>query len=159
MEIIEGGLEDPRVADLVHLHAARGLAENPPGTAFPLDIAKLKAPDVRFWTVWENDELLACGAMRRLASDHAELKSMHTVEAARRRGVGSALLQHMMAEAGRQGIVRLSLRTGSWPYFHAARELYRRHGFVECPAFEGHNENAGSVFMTRLLSERAQSNG
>jgi putative acetyltransferase len=149
MDIIEGGLEDPRVVDLVHLHATRGLAENPPGTAFPLDIAKLKPPEVRFWTVWDDGALLACGALRRLSAEHAELKSMHTVEAARRRGIGAALLKHMMAEAEREGIVRLSLRTGSWPYFHAARELYRRHGFVECPPFEGHAENAGSVFMTR----------
>ena len=158
MEIIEGGLEDPRVIDLVHLHAARGLAENPPGTAFPLDIAKLKASDVRFWTVWEDSELLACGALRRFSDEHAELKSMHIVEEARRRGIGSALLKHMMAEAERDGNARLSLRTGSWPYFHAARELYRRHGFVECPPFEGHTANAGSVFMTRSLSSQAWTN-
>lgn len=149
-------MEDPRVVDLVERHAARGLAENPPGTAFPLDIAKLKAPEVRFWTVWEDSELLACGALRRLSEEHAELKSMHTVESARRRGIGSALLRHMMAEAARDGIARLSLRTGSWPYFHAARELYRRHGFVECPPFEGHAANDGSVFMTRFLSGRAR---
>src|SRR5690349_19323638 len=89
VEFIEGGLDDPRVIDLVRLHATRGLAENPPGTAFPLDIAKLKASDVRFWTVWEDGVLLACGALRRLSVEHAELKSMHTVEEARRRGIGS----------------------------------------------------------------------
>lgn len=153
LEIVEGGLDDRRVIDLVELHAARGLIENSPGTAFPLDIAKLKAPDVRFWTVWEGGELRGCGALRRLSPEHAEVKSMHIVEAARRRGIGTALLNHMIAEARRDGISRLSLRTGSWPYFHATRELYRRHGFVECGAFEGHVAHAGSVFMTLFLSD------
>jgi len=149
MEIREGGLDDPRVVDLVNLHSSLGLAQSDPGTAHPLDIAKLRSPNVRFWTVWDGGELLGCGALRLLSAEHGELKTMHTVERARCRGIASALLAHIVLEASRDGIVRLSLRTGSQAYFAPARDLYRRHGFTECPPFIGHTENSGSVFMTR----------
>ena len=50
--------------------------------------------------------------------------------------------------------VRLSLETGSWPYFEAARAFYRRHGFVECPPFGDYNPDPNSVFMTLELEAR-----
>jgi putative acetyltransferase len=91
------------------------------------------------------------GALKPLDPGHGEIKSMHTAEAARGRGVGSALLRQIMAEARAAGLRRLSLETGSWPYFLPARALYARHGFVECGPFGDYREDPNSIFMTIQL--------
>ena len=152
LRIVDGGLEDPRVMALLRLHVTRARAETAPGSAHALDLSGLRAPDVTFWSVWDGDELVGVGALKRLSAEHGEIKSMHTVEAARGRGVGSALVRHIMAEARARGMRRLSLETGSWPYFLAARALYARHGFVECGPFGEYREDPNSVFMTVALA-------
>jgi putative acetyltransferase len=159
MRIIEGGLDDERVIALLHAHLLRARAETAPGSAHALDLSGLHAQDVSFWSAWETDEtsggrqtLMGVGALKRLSADHGEVKSMHTVEAMRGCGVGSALLRHIIAEAETRGMSRLSLETGSWPYFAPARALYARHGFVECPPFGEYRPDRNSVFMTRRLS-------
>jgi putative acetyltransferase len=106
---------------------------------------------VTFWSAWEDDAVVAVGALKRLSADHGEIKSMHTAEAARGRGVGSAMLRQIMAAARAGGLSRLSLETGSWPYFAPARTLYARHGFVECPPFGNYRPDPNSVFMTLEL--------
>jgi putative acetyltransferase len=153
MHIVEGGLDDPRVVALLHTHLSRARAETARGSAHALDLSGLRAPDVTFWSAWEGDSVVGVGALRRLSADHGEVKSMHTAEAARGRGVGSALLRQIMATARTRGMRRLSLETGSWPYFLPARALYARHGFVECAPFEEYREDPNSVFMTLELGE------
>ncbi|HKT59900.1 MAG TPA: GNAT family N-acetyltransferase [Gemmatimonadales bacterium] len=151
LRIVEGGLDDPRVVALLHTHVARARAETAPGSAHALDLSALKAREVTFWSAWENDAVVGVGALKRLSAEHGEIKSMHTAEAARGRGVGSALLRRIMATARARGMTRLSLETGSWPYFLPARALYARHGFVECPPFGEYREDPNSVFMTVSL--------
>ena len=151
MHIIEGGLEDPRVVALLHTHVTRARAETARGSAHALDLAGLRAPEMTFWSVWEGDTVLGVGALKQLSADHGEIKSMHTAEAARGRGVGSALLGQIMAVARERGMSRLSLETGSWPYFAPARALYARHGFVECGPFGEYRLDPNSVFMTREI--------
>jgi putative acetyltransferase len=153
LRIEEGGLDDPRVVDLLRLHVTRARAETAPGSAHALDLSGLRAPEVRFWSAWDGDEVVGVGALRRLDASHGEIKSMHTAEAARGRGVGSALLRRIMAEARAGGIQRLSLETGSWSYFQPARALYARHGFVECGPFGDYREDPNSIFMTLALAE------
>ena len=104
-----------------------------------------------FWSVWEGETLVGVGALKQIGADHGEVKSMHTAEAMRGRGVGSALLCHMIASARARGMVRLSLETGAWPYFASARAFYARHGFVECPPFGDYRPDSNSVFMTLVL--------
>ena len=152
MEFVEGGLDDARVVALLDAHVRRAAAETAPGSAHALDLAGLRAPDVTFWSAWAEparETLLGVGALKRLTTDHGEVKSMHTAEAARRRGVGSALLLHIIAAARARGMTRLSLETGSWPYFAPARALYARHGFVACEPFGDYRPDPNSVFMTR----------
>lgn len=151
MKIAEGGLDDPRVAELLRLHVTRARAETAPGSAHALDLSGLTAPDIRFWTAWMDDEATGCVAMKNLGGGHGEIKSMYTAEAARGRGVASALLLRLMEDARRAGITRLSLETGSWPYFRPAVAFYRRHGFAECGPFEGYREDPNSIFMTLAL--------
>jgi putative acetyltransferase len=151
MHIIEGGLDDPRVVALLHTHLIRARAETAPGSAHALDLSGLRAPEVTFWSAWEGDAVIGVGALKRLSADHGEVKSMHTAEAARGRGVGSAMLRQIMAAARARGMSRLSLETGSWAYFAPARALYARHGFVECAPFGEYQGDPNSVFMTMAL--------
>jgi putative acetyltransferase len=153
MRIVEGGLDDPRVVALLTAHVTRARAETARGSAHALDLEGLREPDMTFWSAWEGDEVVGVGALRRLSAEHGEIKSMHTAEAARGRGVGSALLRQIMATARERGMSRLSLETGSWPYFLPARALYARHGFVECGPFGEYREDPNSVFMTLALGQ------
>ena len=153
MKIIPGDLGDPRVVDLLNIHVARAQAETARGSAHALDLAGLQAPDVRFWAIWEGETLLAVGALKQLAPDHGEVKSMHTALSARRKGIGSAMLRHIIACARSRGISRLSLETGSWDYFQPAIALYRKHGFVECQPFDDYVQDPNSVFMTLHLRQ------
>jgi len=152
MHIIVGGLHDPRVVALLHTHVTHARAETARGSAHALDLAGLRAPEITFWSVWEGDEVVGVGALKRLSADHGELKSMHTAEAARGRGVGSALLRRIMVTARAHGMRRLSLENGSWPYFLPARAHYARHGFVGCGPFGEYREDPNSVFMTLELA-------
>ena len=152
MHIVEGGLDDPRVIDLLHTHMTRARAETAPGSSHALDLSGLRAAEVTFWSAWEGDAVLGVGALKRLSSDHGEVKSMHTAEAARGRGVGTAMLRQIIAAARARGMSRLSLETGSWPYFAPAWALYVRHGFVKCAPFGEYREDPNSVFMTLALS-------
>ena len=148
MDIREGGLSDPRVIELlrVHLHHAR--AETGPGSAHALDISGLQASGVRFWGLWEGETLLGVGALKDLGAGHGEVKSMHTAQAARRRGIGGAMLRHLIDTARASGWTRLSLETGSWAYFEPAHALYRLHGFSDCGPFGDYQPDPNSIFMT-----------
>jgi putative acetyltransferase len=156
IDIVEGRLDDSRVQALLTYHYTSARAQTARGSAHALDLSGLTAPDIRFWSAWDGEHVVAIGAMKQLSSTHGEVKSMHTAEAARRTGVGSAMLRQIIDAAGRSGMTRLSLETGSWPYFDAARAFYRRHGFVECPPFAGYLPDPNSVFMTRDLAIRPQ---
>src|SRR5438045_3301615 len=126
MKITEGGLEDARVRTLLAHHFATARAETAAGSAHALDLSGLKSPDVQFWAAWEGELLIAIGALKRLSESHGEIKSMHTEQAHRRKGAGSAMLRHIIERARGMGLSRLSLETGSWAYFAPARELYKR---------------------------------
>ena len=152
MRIEEGGLDDLRVIGLLERHLVTARAETAAGSAHALDLSGLKAPEIRFWSAWDGEDLLGVGALKRLGAGHGEVKSMHTAEAARRRGVAAAILAQIIAAAAASGLERLSLETGSWAYFAPARALYARHGFVECGPFADYRPDPNSAFMTLALA-------
>jgi putative acetyltransferase len=151
VEIVADGLADPRVVDLLSLHLSMARAQTAPGSAHALDLSGLQAPEISFWSAWEHGRVLAVGALKRLSTTHGEVKSMHTSEAARRRGIGSAMLRHIIDAARTRGMTRLSLETGTWDYFQPARALYQRHGFVACAPFDTYRPDPNSIFFTRDL--------
>ena len=153
MRIIDGDFTDARVLDLLRFHLTNARAQTAPGSDHALDPAGLQAPGISFWTIWDDDTLLGCGALKRLNADHGEVKSMHTAQVARRKGIGSAMLLHIIASARARRMSRLSLETGSWDYFAPARALYARHGFVDCAPFADYVLDPNSVFMTLELRE------
>lgn len=149
---MEGGLDDPRVQALVALHQRKARAATAEGFAFALDLSGLSAPEIRFFGAWEGQALLGIGALKRLGPDHGEVKSMHTAEAARRRGVGAAMLRHIVARARATGMARLSLETGTSAYFAGAVALYRAHGFVPCGPFGDYAASPENRFLTLSLA-------
>jgi putative acetyltransferase len=151
VKISEGGLDDPDVIALLEEHL-RGMADHtPPESIHALDVERLKAPGISFWTIREGEKLLGCVALKRLDDSHGEIKSMRTASTQLRRGVGAALLQHVIDEGRRRSFGRLSLETGSGPGFEAAHALFRRFGFVECEPFADYREDPFSRFMTLPL--------
>jgi len=157
MRIIEDGLDDLRVIALLDIHVRRARAETAEGSAHALDLDALRAPGIRFWTIWDADTLLGCGALKTLSPGHGEVKSMHIAEAYRRKGTGAMMLGHIIAAAEKAGMTRLSLETGSWPFFTPARALYHAHGFTECGPFADYRADPNSVFMTKALGGRNRS--
>jgi len=151
MTIVDGGLDNPRVQALLGHHFTTARAQTARGSAHALDLGGLKSRDIQFWTAWEGENVVGIGALKRLSSSHGEVKSMHTAASHRRQGVASAMLRHIIHAARELGLSRVSRETGSWPYFDPARELYRRHGFVECPPFGDYAPDPNSVFMTLEL--------
>jgi putative acetyltransferase len=148
LEIRVADLDDPRIVELLATHLRTMRAVSPPESVHALDIEQLRQADLSIWAVWCDGALCAIGALRRLTAGHGEIKSMHTHASARRRGAATALLAHILATARAEGLTRLSLETGSQPEFFAARALYSRYGFGECPPFGDYVLDPNSVFMT-----------
>ena len=152
ISIREGGLDNPLVIQLLETHLTHCRAETGEGSAHALDISGLKTPDIKFWTVWDQENnLIGMGAIKMFEPKHFEVKSMHTVAATRGKGVASRLLTFIIEESRKLGAERLSLETGSWPYFVPARELYKKHGFTETGPYGSYKLDPNSVFMTLSL--------
>ena len=124
---------------------------SPPESVHALDLDRLRAPDISFWTVWDQGTLLGCGALKELDATQGEIKSMRTPGDQRRRGAGRAVLFHIIEEARRRGYRRLCLETGPYASFTAAHELYLRAGFTYCGPFGDYREDPFSAFMTLAL--------
>jgi putative acetyltransferase len=151
MELREGGLDHPAVIALLEEHFAGMLANSPPDSCHFLDLSGLRGADVTFWTAWDGDALLGCGALKQIDPDHGEIKSMRTAADHLRRGVAARLLERIMDTARARGYRRLSLETGSSEAFDAAQRLYRLFGFTECPPFADYRPDPFSRFMSRPL--------
>ena len=152
MRIEVDDLSRPEIHALLEEHLANMYELSPPEQVFALDLKKLRADDITFWSVWQDGELVGCGALKELTPAHGEIKSMRTPAAARSRGAGRALLAHIIAVAQQRGYTRLSLETGTHPAFEPAHKLYRSKGFVMSGPFRSYQPNEHSVFMELQLS-------
>jgi putative acetyltransferase len=144
-------LSGPEIAALLAEHLAGVRSLSPPESVHALSLDGLRQPEVTFWSVWKNGELLGCGALKELDPGHGEIKSMRTASGHLRKGVARALLQHILGEAGRRGYRRVSLETGAQPGFEPARQLYAHAGFTACGPFAHYTNDPNSVFMTKEL--------
>ena len=146
--------ESPTGADLRLLferHTADMHADTPPESIHMMDASELAIPEVRFFVMRDVGVPVGMGAFKRIDDGHAEIKSMHVLTELRGRGLSRRMLQHLLDEAKATGYRRLSLETGVQPTFIAARALYAKAGFTECPPFEGYWDDPNSVFMTKAL--------
>jgi putative acetyltransferase len=151
VEIRVDDLSGPEIAEFLEDHIRDMRSVSPPESKHALDLEGLRKPDITFWTVWEHHQLVGCGAIKELDSTHGEIKSMRTRSSHRGKGVGSFVLQHILRVAKERGYRRVSLETGSMPFFEPARRLYRSHGFRDCAPFANYKEDPNSVFLTKDL--------
>ena len=135
LQIRADDLSGSEIQDLLRLHLAGVAANSPPASVFALDLSGLLAPEVQVWSAWQGERLAGMGALKSLGNSAGEVKSMRTHPDFLRCGIAAALLEHIIDEARRRGMTRLSLETGSGPAFMPAIELYRRRGFVEGEVF------------------------
>jgi putative acetyltransferase len=146
--------DDPRTDDVSALlgrHLAFARATTRPEDVFALDVDRLVDPAVTFFSLRAGGAVLGVGALKRIDDGHAEVKSMHTVQEARGRGVGRALVEHLIEVARERGYRRVSLETGSGPAFAPARRLYSGAGFEPCEAFGDYRPSPNSSYMTLEL--------
>ena len=147
--------ESPLGADLSLLfqrHTADMHADTPPESIHMMDAGQLASPAIRFFVMRKDGVPVGMGAFKRIDDGHAEIKSMHVLSELRGQGLSKRMLDHLVEQARAAGFSRLSLETGVQPTFVAARALYAKAGFCECPPFEGYVEDPNSVFMTRSLA-------
>lgn len=147
MHIRPDDLSSAETQALLKIHLAGMHANSPPGHVFALDLSGLKTPDVTVWSVWSGEAILAIGALRQLDDGTGEVKSMRTHPDHLRKGAAAFLLEHIISEARRKGLRRLSLETGSGPAFDPAVTLYRNRGFIEGEAFGGYRASEFNRFF------------
>ena len=146
-----GDLDSADVQALLALHLEQMRTTSPPDACHVLPIDGLRDPAVTFWSARENGALVGVGALKALAPDHGEIKSMRTAPAALGRGVGRKILHHIVAEARSRGYKRLSLETGSTASFAAALRLYESECFAPCGPFGDYQDTPFTRFFTREL--------
>jgi putative acetyltransferase len=151
VKIVVDDLSGPEIAEFLDEHVRQMRSLTPLESKHALDLDGLRAPEVTFWSLWDGDALVGCGAIKRLDRDHAELKSMRTAPARARSGIASMMLTHIIDEARSMGFGRLSLETGSADFFRPARKLYEKFGFGYCEPFADYRPDPHSTFMTREL--------
>jgi len=151
LELREDDLTGAEIAAFLAAHLDEMYRITPAESVHALDLEGLRAPEVTFWSVWEGDRLVGCGALKEIDSGRGEIKSMRTEPSLRGKGIGSLTLRHITREAIRRGYASLSLETGAMAEFAGARALYERHGFEYCGPFDGYTDDPNSVFMTKRL--------
>jgi putative acetyltransferase len=147
-------IDDPRsddVRELLERHLEFATANTPPEDVHALELEALLDPSVTFFSFRVDGDLLGVAALQRLDHQHAEIKSMHTAEAARGQGVGRAMVDHLIGLARERGHGRVSLETGAGPAFAAARRLYASAGFTPCEPFADYGPSPNSAYMTLEL--------
>lgn len=159
MRIVQGDFDHPAIRDLLAFHFADLRTTAPPESCHVLPIDAMRVPELHFFAAWEGETLLGFGAVKDLGDGTGEIKSMRTSAnsqkgvgaAGLRKGVGQAMLDHLIAHARTLGLSRLNLETGSMDFFIPARALYMKNGFTECPPFGDYQPDPNSVFMTRAI--------
>ncbi|TBR44685.1 GNAT family N-acetyltransferase [Marinomonas agarivorans] len=153
MNIVVDTLTGTEIQQFLFEHLDDMQSVSPPESKHALDLSGLQAPDVTFWTAYEQEKPIACGALKQLSDTQAEIKSMRVDEKQRGRGLGSKMLSHIISEGKKRQYHSLVLETGSMAFFESARQLYLKHGFVYCQPFGNYVDDPNSVFMELNLAK------
>ena len=152
LKSIEGNFDHPDVNELLTKHFIELRAASPEGSAHVLDIPGLKVSSIKFWSLWEKDKLLGCGALKFLDKQHGEFKSIRVHDDFRNKGNGIKVIEHLINEAKKLDIKRLSIETGSGKFFKPARKLFKRCLFEPCKPFAHYKEYTNSIYLTKLIN-------
>ena len=152
LKSVEGNFDDPEVHKLLTNHFIELRAASPEGSAHVLDIPGLKVPSIKFWSLYNNDQLMGCGALKFLDKGHGEFKSIRIHDNFRKKGHGAIVINHLINEAKKLDIKRLSIETGAGDFFIPARKLFKSCGFEPCEPFAHYKEDINSVYLTKLIA-------
>ena len=152
LKSIEGNFEHPDVNELLTKHFIELRAASPEGSAHVLDIPGLKVPSIKFWSLWENNKLFGCGALKFLEKGHGEFKSIRIHNDFRNKGNGIKVITHLIDEAKKLEISRLSIETGAGKFFEPARKLFKKCNFEPCKPFAHYKEDTNSIYFTKLIN-------
>ena len=151
LKSIEGNFNNSEVHELLTKHFIELRAASPEGSTHVLDIPGLKTPSIKFWSLWQNDMLMGCGALKFLDKKHGEFKSIRIHDNFRRAGNGINVVNHLIKEAKKLNITRLSIETGAGNFFKPARILFKKCGFETCTPFAHYKEDVNSLYLTKTL--------
>ena len=151
LKSIEGNFDHPKVNVLLKKHFIELRAASPEGSAHVLDIPGLQEPSIKFWSLWKDNQLMGCGALKFLDKDHGELKSIRMEDSFRGKGNGIKVINHLIEEVKKLKIKRLSIETGAGKFFAPARKLFDNCGFKPCEPFAHYKEDVNSLYLTKLL--------
>ena len=152
LKSVEGNFDNPKVNEVLIKHFIELRSVSSEGSAHVLDIAGLKTPSIKFWSLWEESDLMGCGALKFLDKEHGEFKSIRVNDKFRNKGNGSKIINHLINEAKKLNIKRLSLETGSGKFFTPARKLFVKCGFKVCNPFSHYENDINSVYMSMLIN-------
>ena len=148
MKSIEGNFDNSEVNDLLKMHFIELRSVSPAGSTHVLDIDGLKDPSIKFWSLWENNKLIGCGALKFLGKDHGEFKSIRVADEFRKKGIGERIIKHLIDEAKKLKITKLSIETGAGEFFLPARKLFSKFGFKSCSPFAHYKDDPNSCYYT-----------
>ena len=154
LKSIEGNFENLEVHELLIKHFIELRSVSPEGSAHVLDIPGLKDPTIKFWSLWKDNELIGSGALKFLDKEHGEFKSIRVSDKFRNKGNGLKVINHLINEAKKLNIKRLSLETGAGDFFLAARKLFNKCGFEACEPFSHYKNDINSVYMSMLINNK-----
>ena len=152
MKSIEGNFDNSEVLELLNKHFIELRSVSPEGSAHVLDIEGLKDQNIKFWSLWEDNLLMGCGALKFLNKEHGEFKSIRVEDRFRKKDNGIKILKHLIFEAKKLNIKRISIETGTGDFFTPARKLFNKCGFKLCKPFAHYKEDPNSCYMTMLIS-------
>ena len=152
LKSIEGNFENKEVNELLTKHFIELRAASPEGSAHVLDIPGLKEPSIKFWSLWEKDKLMGCGALKFLEEGHGEFKSIRVHDNFKNKGYGIKIVNHLIENAKKLKINRLSIETGAGKFFEPARKLFKRCDFEPCKPFAHYKEDVNSIYLTKLIN-------
>ena len=151
LKSIEGNFDHPEVNNLLKKHFIELKAASPEGSAHVLDISGLKIPSIKFWSLWKDGQLMGCGALKFLEKNHGEFKSIRVHDNFRGKNNGIKVINHLIDEAKKLDIKRLSIETGAGTFFAPARKLFDNCGFKACPPFAHYKEDVNSLYLAKLI--------
>ena len=151
LKSIEGNFDNAEVHDLLVKHFIELRSVSPAGSAHVLDITGLKDPSIKFWSLWEEDELMGIGALKFLEKGHGEFKSIRVNDKFKNNGNGLKVINHLINEAKNLAVKKLSLETGAGKFFTPARKLFVKCGFKTCNPFSHYKDDINSVYMSMLI--------
>ena len=154
LKSIEGNFDNPEVHEFLINHFIELRSVSPEGSAHVLDIAGLKDPSIKFWSLWEKSDLMGSGALKFLDKEHGEFKSIRVNDKFKGKGNGLKVIDYLINEAKKLNIKRLSLETGAGDFFLSARKLFEKSGFEPCKPFSHYKDDVNSVYMTMLISNK-----